>query len=109
MYAYIKSEPQLFTVGHYAPDGTWHPESDHTDSEAAAARVHYLNGGLPPSKGNPSDLLDVPAMLAYANAKRAERLAAIADEVADEVAATFAAMDPDAAHLAAKRDAFSQP
>lgn len=34
----------LYTVGHYAPEG-WVPESDHVTSEAAAARVHYLNGG----------------------------------------------------------------
>ena len=47
MYVYIQSQynPALFTVGHYDPDGRWIPESDHTDSEAAAARVNYLNGG----------------------------------------------------------------
>lgn len=44
-YVYIRSEPWLYTVGFYAPDGTWHPESDHETAEAAAARVHYLNGG----------------------------------------------------------------
>lgn len=45
MYVYIKSEPSLYTVGFYAPDGTWHPDSDHATSEEAAKRVHYLNGG----------------------------------------------------------------
>ena len=45
MYVYIKSEPRLWTVGFYDPKGEWHPESDHEDPEAAARRVHYLNGG----------------------------------------------------------------
>lgn len=35
----------LYTVGYYEPDGTWIPESDHNDTERAAERVHYLNGG----------------------------------------------------------------
>lgn len=44
MYVYIQSEPRLFTVGFYDPQGTWNPESDHSDSEAAAKRVAWLNG-----------------------------------------------------------------
>lgn len=44
-YVYIKSEPGLWTVGFYSPDGEWHPESDHTSTEEAAKRVYYLNGG----------------------------------------------------------------
>jgi hypothetical protein len=35
----------LFTVGHYDPDGRWEPESDHVSAVDAAARVHFLNGG----------------------------------------------------------------
>jgi hypothetical protein len=45
MYVYIRSEPNLWTVGHYTPDGKWVAESDYDSREAAAARVHYLNGG----------------------------------------------------------------
>lgn len=45
MYVYIRSEPGLYTVGHYAPDGSWVAESDHEGLEAAAERVHWLNGG----------------------------------------------------------------
>ena len=51
MYVYIttpnagKNDNDLHTVGHYAPDGTWIPESDHDTDEQAAARVHWLNGG----------------------------------------------------------------
>lgn len=45
MYVYKQSEPGLWTVGFYAPDGEWQSESDHTSKEDAAARVHYLNGG----------------------------------------------------------------
>lgn len=44
MYVYIRSEKQLWTVGFYAPDGSWHPESDHATPESAAERVHWLNG-----------------------------------------------------------------
>jgi hypothetical protein len=43
-YVYIRSEPNLWTVGFYDPKGTWHPDSDHTDSEKAAKRVAWLNG-----------------------------------------------------------------
>ncbi|TCT21186.1 hypothetical protein [Thiobaca trueperi] len=44
MYVYIRTEPGLFTVGFYDPEGVWHPESDHPDSESAARRVAWLNG-----------------------------------------------------------------
>lgn len=45
MYIYIKTEPNLWTVGFYAPDGTWHTDGDHPAKAYAATRVHYLNGG----------------------------------------------------------------
>lgn len=48
MYVYVKSEPQLWTVGFYRPDGRWEPESDHGSSESAAGRVHWLNGSREP-------------------------------------------------------------
>ena len=46
-WVYIQSEigPDLFTVGFYTPSGDWQAESDYTDREQAARRVHYLNGG----------------------------------------------------------------
>ena len=44
-YVYIKSEPNLYTVGFYDPQGKWQPESDYDTSGEAAERVHYLNGG----------------------------------------------------------------
>lgn len=44
MYVYIKSEPNLWTVGFYDPKGEWHPESDHATHVAAARRVAWLNG-----------------------------------------------------------------
>ena len=53
MYVYIRSEPKLFTVGHYSPKGEWVAESDHDTPQSAAARVHYLNGGtsvMPPAR-----------------------------------------------------------
>lgn len=48
MYVYLTNYDGsfwLYTVGFYKPDGKWEAESDHNDSESAAARVHYLNGG----------------------------------------------------------------
>ena len=45
MYVYIKTERNLWTVGFYTPDGKWEAESDWNNSESAAKRVHYLNGG----------------------------------------------------------------
>jgi NTP pyrophosphatase (non-canonical NTP hydrolase) len=42
-WVYIKSEPNLYTVGFYGPD-CWHPDSDHQNRDDAANRVHYLNG-----------------------------------------------------------------
>lgn len=46
-YVYLKSEPDLFTVGFFQPNGNWEAESDHSTAESAAARVHWLNGGNP--------------------------------------------------------------
>jgi hypothetical protein len=47
-WVYIRrgSKPELFRVGFYAPDGTWQADSDYLDdSEGAAGRCNYLNGG----------------------------------------------------------------
>lgn len=51
-WVYLQSEAgdgadalPLWTVGYYDPSGRWQPDSDHLSAEAAAARVHYLNGG----------------------------------------------------------------
>lgn len=44
-WVYIQTEPELWTVGFYDPDGHFRPESDHGTSEAAADRAHWLNGG----------------------------------------------------------------
>jgi hypothetical protein len=44
MYVYVQSEPGLYSVGFYDPQGVWHPETDHSSREAAANRVAWLNG-----------------------------------------------------------------
>lgn len=44
MYVYIRSEPELWTVGFYTPNGTWMPESDHDSKQDALDRVALLNG-----------------------------------------------------------------
>lgn len=48
MYVYRQTEPHLYTVGFYSPDGEWHTDSDHSDREAAARRVAWLNGSRTP-------------------------------------------------------------
>jgi hypothetical protein len=45
-YVYIKSEPHLWTVGFYDPEGIWHPDSDKPSKDEAANRVRFLNGGF---------------------------------------------------------------
>lgn len=54
MYVYIQSQPGLWTVGFYSPDGEWNPESDHTSSEKAAE----LNGGKVKTKKALSEFTD---------------------------------------------------
>lgn len=45
-WVYVKSKgEELWTVGFYRPDGKWEAEDDYLTSEAAADRVHFLNGG----------------------------------------------------------------
>lgn len=48
-WVYVRSEPGLWTVGFYRPDGRWEPDTDHGNADEAAARVHYLNGGCTPA------------------------------------------------------------
>jgi hypothetical protein len=43
-YVYVKSESNLWTVGHYDPGGDWIAESDHTVESNASERVAFLNG-----------------------------------------------------------------
>ena len=44
MYVYQQTEPTLFTVGYYTPEGEWKPESDQDTRVEAAGRVSTLNG-----------------------------------------------------------------
>ena len=44
-WVYLRSEPSLWTVGFSRPDGRWEADSDHSSNDAAARRVHWLNGG----------------------------------------------------------------
>jgi hypothetical protein len=48
MYVYIKSERNLWTVGHYSPNGEWIPQSDHNEETNAEKKVIQLNGGSIP-------------------------------------------------------------
>lgn len=45
MWIYLRSEPGLWTVGFYNPEGKFQTDSDHEIREEAAKRCHYLNGG----------------------------------------------------------------
>jgi hypothetical protein len=51
MFVYFQSEPRLYTVGFFNPSGTWVSESDHETADAAARRVHWLNGGTDTDAG----------------------------------------------------------
>lgn len=59
-YVYIKSEPGLWTVGFYDPQGRWLSESDHNNTDNAASRVAWLNGGgsTPPKIAVESEKVD---------------------------------------------------
>jgi hypothetical protein len=48
MFVYVKSEPTLWTVGHYNQHGRWVSNSDWGSNEEAAAYCSYLNGGAKP-------------------------------------------------------------
>jgi hypothetical protein len=47
-YVYIRTEPQLWTVGFYDPAGKFQPESDHSSPGEAAERTAYMNGNPAP-------------------------------------------------------------
>lgn len=76
------SEPTLWTVGHYDPQGTWHPDSDHLQSrEAAAERVAWLNGGgtLHHLQRMASKIADLTLEVRKMNAVRADIRALLAE------------------------------
>lgn len=62
MFVCIRSESNLFTVGHYRPaDNQWIAESDYGLAEEAAARCRFLNGGseaIPPRDSEAGVLRD---------------------------------------------------
>lgn len=45
MWVYKRTGENIWTVGFYAPDKTWHTDSEYRTLADAAARVHWLNGG----------------------------------------------------------------
>ena len=47
MWVYIRSEPNIWTVGFHDQKGEWHTDSDHDSKSDAANRVAYLNGTVP--------------------------------------------------------------
>ena len=75
MYVYIKSEPQLWTVGFYAPNGECIPESDYECRDDAAERVHWLNGGGKPSDTIKDFFLDLSRMSGTGNGIGASTIA----------------------------------
>lgn len=65
MWVYIRSEPSLWTVGFYQPDGEWVSESDHDSPDDAAERCAWLNGNRHSSERqavpvNPVDEAEIP-------------------------------------------------
>jgi hypothetical protein len=45
-WVYIQSEPNLYTVGFYSPDGKWNTDSDWPTKSEASLKVSFLNGSL---------------------------------------------------------------
>lgn len=60
-YVYLKSEPGLWTVGFFDPNGQWHSDSDWESREIAAARAAFLNGGGKPIEANGYAVEDTPS------------------------------------------------
>lgn len=75
MYVYLRSEPQLWTVGFYTPDGKWVSESDYECRDDAAERVHWLNGGGKPSDTINDYFLDLSRMSGTGNGIGASTIA----------------------------------
>jgi hypothetical protein len=49
MYVYVVNKDlDGFAVGHYSPGGKFVAETTYPEKDAAAERVHYLNGGVNP-------------------------------------------------------------
>jgi len=67
MHVYKRTEPNLWTVGFYDPQGLWYPESDHPTEKEAANRAIILNGGEVESK-------TTKAVLFYYDAKHEQML-----------------------------------
>lgn len=44
MYVILKSEPMLWTVGFYDPQGKWYPHEDFDNVRDAEKKCAYLNG-----------------------------------------------------------------
>ena len=44
-YVYRYTELGIYTTGFYDPEGVWCAEDYFTTAQAAAERVHWLNGG----------------------------------------------------------------
>lgn len=50
MYVFIKSEPRLWTVGFFQPDGKFYPIEDFSSPEEAGRHTAFLNGGPNPEE-----------------------------------------------------------
>lgn len=62
MHTVVQSEPGLWTVGYYQPDGSWCAMSDHNDKLEAHEYAARLNGaGTPPAPRVPAAGLDFQA------------------------------------------------
>lgn len=76
VYILSESSPEyrLYTVGFYDPDGKWHPESDHEDSEDAARRCAWLNGECERCQGDGRDIhfTDEPCVACNGTGKQKE-------------------------------------
>jgi hypothetical protein len=91
-YSYESFERGLWTVGHRDESGKWHAESDHDDPQAAADRVHYLNGG----NAMPTTRQPAPE-LATATETRLRMAIAFIEQVRDGAYGDLATVDAEQA------------
>ena len=50
LWLYLRSADARWRVGYFDPAGCWWEDSSHAAAQAAADRVHWLNGGHPGSE-----------------------------------------------------------
>lgn len=73
MFTYVQSEPALWTVGFFRPDGKWLPSKDFDKEEDAIAYMRFLNGA--PDSSTPGPVTPPSSASSSSNGGQAEHFA----------------------------------